>query len=915
MIDPTYLRTIYDGLISGTLHKDSASGLPHGLVGIYEDVLPPINYVNERHEFLKFFLVWALLKKEMSAGFVASLLGWTEENVFGYLARYSKWFNAPVSGKYVLYHERLRSFILQKISHTQFTACNEDIIKLGQEALDSRIGDECEYYSLEHLSAHLLIQSMEAESADLLKALAYNKSHWNRQVEISKNFEWSKCMLNDMMLWASKYEEDQIIECALNKLDLYHQEQNDAPRIVELVAQNYVDTALQRIEAFGGDDKAGVRSITWSVQRKFILYMICLTELTILQSKEKSFRKLAIEKLLKHMDENLPLDHSVLNWRYFFSSELIFQIARECAELGLDYLIILKRTDTWHHGNVSFTPTGFEVLLQWARIIPWNQVKCEALLKLSSELANHGQIDGAMFRLKDAIDCCNKISDNWVKGRALLKISGELFNQGMTQEAIFFIKESLSCVREECCDEANLHISLQSSLLKDISVQLANQGIMDEAIFTLNESLDCARKISDGKDKSRALKDISHELFRHGKISETTIVINESILCASTISNVGVGKSSVLLDISIELANQFKVDESISILREALLHVQSMGNHFRKHSALKDIAIEFAKFGLYEESLLYAADLNWGILRISALLAISRELRNQGLYIKATSVVQNSISYARELSDHVNKSYGFIEISIEFCHQGSVAEALSILHESLAFARLITDENDRTKILEAISNELVNQGDMDLALSVLQESIELSRAVFSDLARSIVLKEIAIQFVSQGKTDEALKCVKGISYDTEQIYVRNNVSILANKGKNKALKEIVEILVAQGKIEDALSCAQVINDEKLTADAMLIISIEQARLFEEREELINSQSVFYDVELGKKNKELILKIFRCYQDDIESMKEFLQIFAIQKLFFEDSPTDKFERFNRSLDIQWAMDIKNSLNVN
>ena len=76
-------------------------------------------------------------------------------------------------------------------------------------------------------------------------------------------------MLNDMMLWASKYSEDEVIECALNKVDLHHQEQNDAPRIVELIALNEIDTALQRLEAFCANDKEGL-------QRKFILYMLCL---------------------------------------------------------------------------------------------------------------------------------------------------------------------------------------------------------------------------------------------------------------------------------------------------------------------------------------------------------------------------------------------------------------------------------------------------------------------------------------------------------------------------------------------------------------------------------------------------------------------------------------------------------------
>ena len=168
-----------------------------------------------------------------------------------YIALYSKWFNAPLTGKYVLYHERLRSFVFQKISHAQFATCNEAIIKLGKTALESLSGDEWEQYALEHLSTHLLIHAMESKDATALKTLAYSTIHWNRQVEISNGFEWSKRMLNDMMLWASKYDYDDVIECALNKVDLHHQEQNDAPRIVGLVVQSEIDIALQRIEAFG----------------------------------------------------------------------------------------------------------------------------------------------------------------------------------------------------------------------------------------------------------------------------------------------------------------------------------------------------------------------------------------------------------------------------------------------------------------------------------------------------------------------------------------------------------------------------------------------------------------------------------------------------------------------------------------
>ena len=126
--DPTYLRTIYDGLLSGTLHKDNTSALPAGLVGIYEEAIPPASHVKEKQKFLEFFSVWALLKKEVSALFVSQLLGWPEEQVLDIISNHSKWFNSPTSGKYALYHERLRSFILQKISHAHFTVCNVLII-------------------------------------------------------------------------------------------------------------------------------------------------------------------------------------------------------------------------------------------------------------------------------------------------------------------------------------------------------------------------------------------------------------------------------------------------------------------------------------------------------------------------------------------------------------------------------------------------------------------------------------------------------------------------------------------------------------------------------------------------------------------------------------------------------------------
>jgi hypothetical protein len=336
--DPTYLRTIYDGLNSGALNKDNASALPMGLVGMYEAEIPPVSNVNNRKRFLDFFAVWALLKKEVSLEFILPLLeGLTEVQLLDYMAKYSKWFNSPVSGKFQIYHERFRTFIYQKISNKQFTVFNDLIINQCKEAIQKKNGDEWERYALEHLSKHMLIPAFEYGNSDVLKRVAYDNKHWNRQIEISKDFEWSRQLLNDMMLWASKYNDEEVIECALNKVDLHYQEQNDAPRIVELVANNDIETALQRIESFGGNNKEGL-------QRKFILYMICLLELTLLESKDKPFSNDAIEKLLKHLDDNLPVDHSLLNWDDFFPKCIIDKLIKLLLNIGFVPLVLQKYT-------------------------------------------------------------------------------------------------------------------------------------------------------------------------------------------------------------------------------------------------------------------------------------------------------------------------------------------------------------------------------------------------------------------------------------------------------------------------------------------------------------------------------------------------------------------------------------------
>lgn len=80
-LEPTYLRYIYDGLIKGSIHPENAAELPDGLIGMYEEAFDERTSVVERQKLLQHFAIWALLKKEVSAAFVAEILGETEDDI------------------------------------------------------------------------------------------------------------------------------------------------------------------------------------------------------------------------------------------------------------------------------------------------------------------------------------------------------------------------------------------------------------------------------------------------------------------------------------------------------------------------------------------------------------------------------------------------------------------------------------------------------------------------------------------------------------------------------------------------------------------------------------------------------------------------------------------------------------------
>lgn len=191
-LEPTYLRYIYDGLVNGSIHPENAAELPEGLIGMYEEAFDERTSVLERQKLLQRFAIWALLKKEVSAAFVAEFLEESEQDIQQFISTYSAWFNSPVSGKYQLYHERLKVYLLQKLSEWEIHALHEKLISRLVHFMEDQKADEFEYYGLEFLAGHLSVRAMLSGDGNQLIKLAYSQAHMQRQLKISKGYTWTK---------------------------------------------------------------------------------------------------------------------------------------------------------------------------------------------------------------------------------------------------------------------------------------------------------------------------------------------------------------------------------------------------------------------------------------------------------------------------------------------------------------------------------------------------------------------------------------------------------------------------------------------------------------------------------------------------------------------------------------------------
>jgi hypothetical protein len=161
-----------------------------------------------------------------------------------------------------------------------------------------------------------------------------------------------------------------------------------------------------------------------------------------------------------------------------------------------------------------------------------------------------------------------------------------------------------------------------------------------------------------------------------------------------------------------------------------------------------------------------------------------------------------------------------------------------------------------------------------------------------------------------GKENEALYYASDIKDVFEKSRALLDISIELAKQRNYTLAEKTAFEIP--KIITRQNCWKSIA-KNLKEQLGLEKSLELRKEFKREEAIVYYLKGWAEsISLEDISDELIQKAIPVLKDDNESLVKMLQLYAIHQLFLENPAAENINRYNRTLNLQWAIDIKNQL---
>jgi hypothetical protein len=393
-LEPTYLRYIYDGLVKGSIHPENAAELPDGLIGLYEEAFDERTSVVERQKLLQRFAIWALLKKEASAAFVSEVLGETEDDIQEFIATYSAWFNSPESGKYQLYHERLKVYLLQKLSEGEVAELNSEIVEFLLQKVNEAQQNESVFYCFENLSFHLFLYGFLTGKSGLLAQFCLDDNFKKRQFELSGYYDWEEKMMSLGVEYFSLKQDAICHQIVFEKTKIQFKKK-DIDLILSLIRKGDMETVFQFFR--------NIKEVNLYA-RVEIAYFYLLSFFEIFEKEDWNFikKKEIGSRLLEIFEDNFQWDRGYY-LSQFVDVNISFRLHCYFEQFGLDFDKIACLSS-----NQSFEDTFEFAMDEPLRFIDINHLDEAKLILRKSQKYDYGSTL-KLFESLDKSDYQNRI--------------------------------------------------------------------------------------------------------------------------------------------------------------------------------------------------------------------------------------------------------------------------------------------------------------------------------------------------------------------------------------------------------------------------------------------------------------------------------------------------------------------------
>jgi len=757
--NPLYLKLLCNAIEEGSIAINDENALPEKIDDYYKAILQRYAQMPDGDHLLNSLFVFAAARDYLTPMHLSEILGFgpaTQTNVMSTLVEVL--YENPITENvldYQLFHESLREY-LKKDRATEVAKAEHKIIEFC-ERWKTLEGKYEQQFVLRHYAAHLFSQQNEAHHLTLI-ALTKQAEFIATQKKVLRNFEATHQLYQYGIETATKNNwSEAAIDCGLGIVDVKYEEQNDVTAILEMVIQNEIDLALQRITTLGGPTKE-------DKQRQFIVIMLCIMELTLLKSKTQPWRKNAIEKLMGLMEEQIPVDHSVLKWNDFFPSYLMFLVAVELNEIDLDYLEIYKRTDEmdidWIEEKGKFSDVQLDLLIQMAEGEGINK-------EIAVVLANQGE-------LVKSVELTEGIDNDWLRFSAFKEIAIVLANQGKLIESSMILEKSI-LISEKIID-----LSRKSQAFLAVATVFSKQGKFEDSDKLLEKSEQTIDSMSEDYDKIFAFNYLANDLAIQGNIELSSNILQKSLRIAEvTIDYMNnFNKTEVFHDIALVLVNQDKLSEISIVLEKLMQAAEGMESNEWKGFALIKIVEVLAKQGQIERSIETAKGINGEFYKDEAFLVISFILAKQGQ-------IDKSIETAEKINNNFDKTTAFKGIAIVLANQGKFGESGMMLVKSIQNAKGINQDLFKNFELLQIAEVINNQGDIG-------KLVTLAEHINND-QNGQLLKKIAVFYAENSEIEKSIIFAEGINNKSFKIDAFNEIAVLlANQSKLSESRKIFD---------------------------------------------------------------------------------------------------------------------------